>query len=56
MSRSLAEVIFDALSELDSDSRAEMLEDIVLVGGSAYLDGLGDRLEEDLKVQYCHSF
>lgn len=40
----------DALNELDSDSRAEMLEDIVVVGGSAHLDGLGDRLEEDLKV------
>lgn len=50
MSRSLAQVVFDSLSELDSDSRAEMLEDIVLVGGSAHLDGLGDRLEEDLKV------
>eukprot|EP00903_Cladosiphon_okamuranus_P005875 g5811.t1 len=50
VSRSLAEVVLDALNELDADSRAEMLEDIVVVGGSAHLDGLGDRLEEDLKA------
>lgn len=52
VSRSLAEVVLDAVNEVDSTSRAEMLEDIVVVGGSAHLDGLGDRLEEDLKVQY----
>ena len=55
VSRSLAGVVLDALNELDSDTRAEMLEDIVVVGGSAHLDGLGDRLEEDLKVRADYS-
>ena len=44
-------MVLDALNEVDSDSRAEMLEEIVVVGGSAHLDGLGDRLEEDLKAR-----
>lgn len=48
-------MVLDALNELDSDTRAEMLEDIVVVGGSAHLDGLGDRLEEDLKVRADYS-
>ncbi|CAB1098274.1 unnamed protein product [Ectocarpus sp. CCAP 1310/34] len=50
VSRSLSQVVLDALAELDSDTKADMLDDIVLVGGSARMDGLGDRLEEDLKA------
>ncbi|CAM9448901.1 unnamed protein product, partial [Ectocarpus fasciculatus] len=50
VSRSLSQVVLDALAELDSDTKADMLEDIVVVGGSARMDGLGDRLEEDLKA------
>ncbi|CAM9953871.1 unnamed protein product [Ectocarpus sp. 4 AP-2014] len=50
VSRSLSQVVLDALAELDSDTKAEMLDDIVVVGGSARMDGLGDRLEEDLKA------
>lgn len=47
--KGLADVIVDALSAVDADSRASMLADVVVVGGSAALVGLGDRLEEELK-------
>ncbi|CBJ28578.1 TiTiN family member (ttn-1) [Ectocarpus siliculosus] len=50
VSRSLSQAVLDALAELDSDTKADMLDDIVVVGGSARMDGLGDRLEEDLKA------
>lgn len=42
--------MLDAVSVFDSDTRAEMLDDIVVVGGSASLNGLGERLEEELKA------
>lgn len=42
-------VIVDALPDLDADMRAAMLEDVVVVGGSAVLESFSDRLEEDLK-------
>ena len=40
----------DALTCVDTDTMAEMLGDVVVVGGSAALEGLGDRLEEELKA------
>ncbi|CAN0264188.1 unnamed protein product, partial [Ascophyllum nodosum] len=35
---------------MDTDTMAEMLGDVVVVGGSAAFEGLGDRLEEELKA------
>ena len=40
----------DALVCMDTDTMAEMLGDVVVVGGSAAFEGLGDRLEEELKA------
>ena len=39
----------DALSTQDHDSKTLMLGDVVVVGGSAGFEGLGMRLEKDLK-------
>ena len=49
-SKGLPEVVVDALSSMDTDTMAEMLGDVVVVGGSAAFEGLGDRLEEELKA------
>ena len=49
-SKGLPEVVMDALSSMDRDTMAEMLGDVVVVGGSATFEGLGDRLEEELKA------
>ncbi|CAN0428899.1 unnamed protein product, partial [Ascophyllum nodosum] len=49
-SKGLPEVLMDALVCMDTDTMAEMLGDVVVVGGSAAFEGLGDRLEEELKA------
>ena len=40
----------DAIAQVDSDTRADMLGDVVIVGGPASIEGLGQRLEKELKA------
>ena len=49
MSKGLAAVVLDALSTQDHETKTLMLGDVVVVGGSAGFEGLGKRLEKDLK-------
>ena len=49
-SKGLGLVVMDAVAQMDSDTRADMLADVVVVGGSASIKGLGHRLEKELKA------
>ena len=42
---------YASLSKTDIDNRAELLNNVVLTGGSTMFDGFAARMESDLKVQ-----
>lgn len=44
----LDDLVVASVADMDADVKADMLSDVVLVGGSAALSGLQERLEQDV--------
>jgi actin-related protein 2 len=51
-SKSLPNIIFEAIQEADIDCRADLYRNIIVSGGTSLLRGLPERLEKDLHNRY----
>jgi actin-related protein len=49
--RGLADLVHDSVFAVDSDHRAVLLQNIVLVGGGSTIPGLADRLNHELSLK-----
>lgn len=51
-SKGLADMIFDAIQNVDIDCRPDLYQNIILSGGSSLFHGLPERLSHDLNARY----